>query len=98
MEIKMILDEIEEVSELFYMQKINDATMKLDSLLLHISIIISEVQDIKNNGNNIEFDENKFNSILTDALSALELKDYILLADIFKYDLTESLSVLNNIK
>ena len=83
------IDNIDEVTELFYQQKNNEALVKMEPIFVAISEISTQIVSLEN-------DSSRILEILVQALNALEEKDYILLADILNYDMTEELKCIKD--
>lgn len=80
---------IDDMTELFYQQKKNEALEKMNEVLDNILVVndaIATVQGIP--------DDNKqrITIILGEAMKAMESNDYVLLADILKYDMIDILN------
>ena len=82
------IDIISDMSELFYQQKTNEALNSMNILLDNIMNIGAYID---NNADMSLEDKNKIVVILSETLNSMEMKDYILLADILKYDMSEVL-------
>lgn len=95
-EIEQLLDEMTEVSDLFYKQQNAEANDKLILVLNHIEIIVNDLRNMNDNNDTLLYDEPKINSILYTAMTAIENKDYILLADLINYELKEQFEAINN--
>lgn len=81
---------IDDNTDLFYQNKIDEGYKYLDKTLIKISDIIEEVIEYqKQSGEDIHGE--KIVGILTEAMKALEKKDALLLADILQYELKEIL-------
>ncbi len=78
-----IIKEIEDVTELFYQQKIKEAYARLQPLLTDISIYVTGIPSEEKQVDILES--------LKEAMSAMEQQDTTLLADILQYDLLEKL-------
>lgn len=81
-----LIDDIGNMTELFYQHKNKEALDHMDSVLDKISVISSQIADDEAYQNEMHILE-----ILVEALSAFEAKDYILLSDILSYDMIEEL-------
>ena len=80
---------IDEMTELFYQQKRNDALAKMNEVLDHIlevNEVIATVENITDE------DKQHIVTVLGEAVKAMESKDYVLLADILKYDMIDILN------
>ncbi len=82
------------ITELLYQQKPSEALVVMDSMLnaiTELSVNLSRTDGIP------EEDKGKLVVVLGEALSAMEKKDYVLLADILQYDMTDLLDEYNSI-
>ena len=86
--------EIEEVVELFYQQKLQEALDKFQVVIGSIMIAIDTLFTFKAEHEEFEFDEVKITNTLKDAMGALEDSDMVLLADILQYDYLEYMNEL----
>lgn len=86
--------EIEEVVELFYQQKLQEALDKFQIVIGSIMIAIDALFTFKAEHEGFAFDEVKITNTLKDAMNALEDKDMVLLADILQYDYLEYMNEL----
>ena len=94
--IKEVINGIDKTTDLFYQNKINDGYIQLENMLFTINETVNAISNYKKNiDNNCCFDENKLNTILTEAMNALEVRDSLLLADILQYDLKEMFVEVN---
>jgi len=95
-EIIVYIDEtvanIKNVTELFYQNNEQQALTVMPVLLDNILKVTSALDACENV---TEEDKNEILKILTEALKAMEEKDYVLLADILQYDMID---VLNRYK
>lgn len=92
-EIEQLIIKLIDVSDLFY-QQMNAAAY---SKLIMVFNEIEKVMDVLGSEDiNIVFDVKKINNSLVEAMTAMENQDYILLADIIKYDLTEHFENVKN--
>ena len=93
-QLNLVIQKISDVSELLYQQKIMDAMEQLNDLLGEISVVLDGLcrYGVKHEG--FEFDQNRVMGSLQEAIQMMETKDYVMLADIFQYDLVEYLREL----
>lgn len=80
---------IDDMTELFYQQKKNEALAKMNDVLdniLKVNDTIAQINDISDE------DRQRLVVILGEAVKAMESKDYVLLADILKYDMIDILN------
>jgi hypothetical protein len=80
---------------MLYQQKYTEAFQQFAVLLNELTTITEQIFVLKGQGIIENFDEQKYLAILTEAMSALETRDDVLLADILNYELTEQLEELN---
>lgn len=88
--------EVEEVIDLFYQQKLQEALNKFESVLGNMMIAIDALFTYKAENKEFQFDEIKLTNTLKDAMRALEEGDMVLLADILQYDYLEYMQELLN--
>lgn len=89
--IKEAINKSTEASDAFYQQKIADGNKAINETVNIISSCIDRIsEEVK------EFDVNTFLNNISEALKALESKDYVLLADILSYDVKEQLEAVYN--
>ena len=87
--VEKTLEEVKESVDLFYQQKIGEALQQFDVVLGKVMTMVDTLFAYKESHEEFALDEDKVKSALTEALSALEEKDMILLADIIQYDFVE---------
>ncbi len=88
-QMREIMQQIDQVTELFYQQKEQEGYGALNALLADLVASIDVLYQYKQQHEEISFDEQEFQAALVDAMNALEEKDAVLLADILKYDIYE---------
>lgn len=93
--IEQVMKEIDEVVDLFYQQKLKTALERLDSVIVDITQAVDCLFQYRQERPEFEFDEGKLTTTLTEAMSALEEQDLVLLADILQYDFREYLEELS---
>lgn len=86
---KKELEEIKEDIDIFYQQKAGEALKKFDSVLDKVGNITNVLFGYKAEHEEFSLDEERYRESLTEAMNALEERDFILLADILQYDFTE---------
>jgi replicative DNA helicase len=97
MEIDQLLQEITEVTDYLYQQKLKEGYVRLDNTIQKTMKIIEKLFAYKSTAI-IDFDENKLINTLTLAMNALEEKDSVLLADLLSLDMAEQLnSIVENL-
>lgn len=90
------VDEVAEVIELFYQQKLQKALDKFTSVIGGMMTAIDSLFTYKAENQGFMLDEIKLINILKDATVALENGDLVLLADILQYDYLEYINELLN--
>lgn len=88
------INEIDEIVEMFYQQKTQEAYTKLDPVLGNLLISIDAVVAYQQEHSELEIDVNGLTEALKEALSAIEEKDAILMADVLKYEVIEKLEAM----
>ena len=91
------IQEIDEVVEMFYQQKTQEAYTKLDPVLGNLLAAIDAVVAYQQEHSEIEIDINGLTEALKEALSAIEEKDAILMADVLKYEVVEKLETMMSV-
>ena len=92
------IEEIEEITELFYQEKKDEAFGRLDKAIGNMMTVIDGLFSYKAANADFELDEEKLTNILKDAMNALQDGDVVLLADILQYDYLEYMQeVVENI-
>lgn len=81
--IQAVMEEIGQVTDLLYQEKIDEGYEKLTVLIRNIMTLTADITD--------EAEQAGFVAVLSPALEAMEHKDYTLLADVLQYDLVEKL-------
>lgn len=92
--VKKSVKEIEEVVELFYQQKLQEALNQFQVVIGSMMTAIDAIFTFKTEHEGFGFDEGKITSTLKDAMQALEDRDMVLLADILQYDYLEYMNEL----
>jgi hypothetical protein len=85
------MTEIEKVVEMFYQQKTQEAYLRLDTVLADFSAVIEQLFAYQQEHPESEIDAACLLDALKEALSAMEERDAILVADVLKYELLEKL-------
>ncbi len=97
--IKKSVKDVEEVIELFYQQKLEEALNKFEFVLGGMMTAIDTLFTYKTENDGFYLDETKLINTLKDAMRALEDGDMVLLADILQYDYLEYMQeLLDNMK
>lgn len=92
--IKKSVSDVEEVIELFYQQKTQEALNKFESVIGGMMTAIDTLFAYKAENEEFNLDEIKLTNTLKDAMGALEDGDMVLLADILQYDYLEYMQEL----
>lgn len=85
--LKNAIESIDEVTVLFYQQKILEGHNKYQETLTRITLAIDCIFEYMNKVNEKGIDESEIINILYKAMNAMERKDTILLSDILRYEL-----------
>lgn len=80
----------------FYQQNLKQGYAELDKTLVSIINVMNHIYEFRINHPTMTLDESKFNETLKDAMTSIEINDYILLSDILKYDIVEQLEVIKS--
>lgn len=88
------INEINEVVEMFYQQKTQEAYAQLDPVLGNLLGAIDAIVAYQQEHSEIEIDVKGLTEALKEALSAIEEKDAILMADVLKYEVIEKLEAM----
>jgi hypothetical protein len=86
-----VIEKIEQTTGFFYQQKYQEGYQLLDNTLNSLSVLMDQISVYSSENNEIKIEEQRLNSILSEAMKALEQSDTILLSDILKYELEEIL-------
>lgn len=86
-EIETIVKELDSIVEMFYQQKTQEAYTKLNPVLENIMKMAELIQKYY-----AELDMEELLNALKEALSAMEERDAILMADVLKYEVIEKLN------
>ncbi|MHB8129441.1 MAG: hypothetical protein ACYDEX_10615 [Mobilitalea sp.] len=87
---KIILEAIQAIDNttiLFYQQKNQEGYQSLDQTLNVLIQTTSQIINYKSEDNQIQIDEQELNTVLGNAMTAMEQGDMILLSDILIFDL-----------
>ncbi len=87
--VKKSVKEIEEVVELFYQQKLQEALNKFETAIGGMMTAIDMLFTFRAEHEDFVFDEVKITNTLKEAMEALQNGDMVLLADILQYDYLE---------
>lgn len=89
-QVDKIIDEINNITELLYQQKVLEGYAALNATLVKIMKIMEIIGGFSK-GNKLAYDLEQLNLNLKTALGAMEKKDNVLLADILNYEIAEQL-------
>ncbi len=91
--------EVEEVVELFYQQKLQEALDKFETTISGMMTAIDTLFTFRAEHEGFVFDEVKITNTLKEAMEALQNMDMVLLADILQYDYLEYMQeILGNME
>lgn len=93
-EIPGIIQDIKEGTELFYQQRITEAMERYDVMLSQMLFLVDFFFEKHKENPDFQLDENKIQQIFNDILSAMEQKDYTLMADIISYEFLDYMEKL----
>jgi hypothetical protein len=96
-QIKENMTEMDNVVEMFYQQKSQEAYLQLDIVLGNFSSVIDNLYTYQQEHPELKLDIVSIIEALKEALSALEEKDAILVADVLKYELLERMEEIVNV-
>lgn len=97
---KMIQDidlDIEQVVEEFYQQKTQDAYQHLNGTIEKMLVLVDKIAMIQKEQIENAIDGGDLLNALKETVSAMEEKDFILVADVLKYEVQEKLKDLMEI-
>ena len=83
------MEEIKEDIDIFYQQRTGEGLKKFDCVLDKVSNIVNCLFGYKEKHEEFSLNEERMKESLTEAMNALEERDFILLADILQYDFIE---------
>lgn len=90
--LKQNIDEIilliSETTDFFYQQKDKEG---YDKLNITLGKLMDFTIQLQNHLEDLDFDNDKFNSDLMEVMNSLETKDTVMLSDILVYEITEQL-------
>lgn len=92
--IRGVIQETDEVVEMFYQQKVQEAYTRLDFVTQDMLKAIEVIFQYKAENENLDIDENSLLDSLKEVVSAIEEKDSILVADVLKYEVIERLEAI----
>lgn len=93
-QIEQNIEEIDAVVEMFYQQKTQDAYGQLDQILGKLMATVEAIMVYQQEHADAEIDISALTGALKEALSAIEEKDAILMADVLKYEVIEKLEMI----
>jgi KaiC/GvpD/RAD55 family RecA-like ATPase len=90
-QIEKSMAQMDDVVEMFYQQKTKEAYLQLDVVLGSFAENIASLCEYQQEHPEIGIDVEALTESLKEALSAMEERDAILVADVLKYELLEKL-------
>lgn len=90
------IQKTDQVVELFYQQKNQEAYGQMETLLTDMMGTIDAIFAYKAENDAFSFDEQGLTEVLKTTLAAMEDQDAILMADILKYDVIEKLQEIGD--
>lgn len=87
-------DLIELATDYFYQQNNDEGYNYLNKLINILIEITNEISNLKSKELSVGIEDKQLLSTLSEALEALEKKDFILLSDILNYDMNELLDAI----
>lgn len=93
-QIEQNISEIDAVVEMFYQQKTQEAYGRLDFVLGKLMATIETAVKYQQEHTEVKIDINGLTEALKEALSAMEERDAILMADVLKYEVIEKLEAM----
>ncbi|SET23332.1 hypothetical protein [[Clostridium] polysaccharolyticum] len=88
---KELLNEIDEMTELFYQNKVQEGFLALNVFIEKLEKLLAEISSYQIESNRKVVDEEKLLSSVKEAFKAMQEQDSVLLADLFSYDIKEQL-------
>jgi hypothetical protein len=89
--VEILIAQIEQMNEMFYQQKNSEGYTKLDQVLALLIQIIEEIYQYHFEDYSATHDKIEINNIFIKAMKAIEVKDTVLIADIFQHELIAKL-------
>lgn len=94
--VKQVINEINEITDLLYQQKLQEGYVILNRSLGNIMVIMEDIYQLRQICE-LPFDDNSMIDKLKSAMEAMEKKDSVLLADILIYEIAEQLNEVANL-
>jgi hypothetical protein len=94
--VKQVINEINEITDLLYQQKLQEGYVILNRSLGNIMIIMEDIYQLRQI-RELPFDDNSMIDKLKSAMEAMEKKDSVLLADILIYEIAEQFNEVVNL-
>lgn len=88
------IQSMDAIAELFYQQQDGKGMEELNAELPRLVTAIDEMYLYKQEHEDMLFDDTQINEALQQMLSSMEEKDYILLADVIKYEMIEKFQAI----
>lgn len=80
---------IENTARLFYQQRNPEGIRELDKTVNHILHTVEKILDFQNETKDRIFEDQIFNTVLAEAMKAMEQKDMVLFADIMVFEIND---------
>lgn len=90
------MGEISQCAELLYQQKIPEAMKQFERVMATMQEIVESFFSYRAKSADFSFDEDKMKKIFEEIVSAMEERDYTLLADIIQYEFVEYVQELSD--
>lgn len=88
------IQSMDAITELFYQQQDSKGLEVLNAELPKLVTVIDEMYLYKQEHEEIPFEDAQMNETLQQMLASLEDKDYVLLADVIKYEMIEKFQAI----
>ncbi len=92
--IQELIQSLDAITELFYQQQDKKGMEELGAELPGLVALIDEMYLYKQEHEEMAFEDTQINEALQQMLSAMEDKDYVLLADVIKYEVIEKFQAI----
>ena len=93
-DIPEVIQSIREGTDLFYQQRIHEAMMQYDMMLSKMLSLVDFFFEKHKENPDFQLDEEKIQQNFNEILSAMEQKDYTLMADIISYEFLDYMEEL----
>lgn len=88
------IQSLDAIAELFYQQQDKKGMEELSAELPRLVTVIDEMYLYKQEHEEMQFKDTEIQEALQQMLSSMEQKDYILLADVIKYEIIEKFQAI----